>query len=80
MNMIRQHVTLLVMLDLSSAFDTVDLEILDHEFGIKGRVLDWFNSYISKRSQFISVNGGRSSPFHVTILDRTKNFYFNHLL
>jgi hypothetical protein len=59
MNMIRQHVTLLVMLDLISAFDTVDLEILDHEFGIKGRVLDWFYSYISKRSQFISVNGGR---------------------
>ncbi len=64
MNMNRQHVTLLVMLDLSSAVDTVDHDILlrrlNHEFGIKGRVLEWFTSYLSKRSQFISVNGGRS--------------------
>ena len=58
------------MLDLISAFDTVDHEILlgrlNHEFGIQGRVLDWFTSYLSKRSQFISVNGGRSRLFGVT--------------
>ena len=70
MNMNRQHVTLLVMLDLSSAFDTVDHDILlrrlNHEFGIKGRVLEWFTSYLNKRSQFISVNGGRSRLFDVS--------------
>ena len=69
-NMNRQHVTLLVMLDLSSAFDTVDhsilLDRLNNEFGIKGRVLDWFTSYLCKRSQFISVNGGRSRLFSVS--------------
>ena len=70
MNVNRQHVTLLVMLDLSSAFDTVDHDILlrrlNHEFGIKGRVLELFTSYLSKRSQFISVNGGRSRLFDVS--------------
>ena len=70
MNMNRQHVTLLVMLDLSSAFDTVDhgvlLDRLNNEFGIKGRVLQWFTSYLSKRSQFISINGGRSRLFNVS--------------
>ncbi len=70
MNMNRQHVTLLVMLDLSSAFNTVDHDILlrrlNHEFGIKGRVLEWFASYLSKCSQLISVNGGRSRLFDVS--------------
>ncbi len=70
MNMNRQNVTLLVLLDLSSAFDTVDHDILlrrvNHEFGIKWRVLEWFTSYLSKRSQFISVNGGRSRLFDVS--------------
>ena len=70
MNMNRQHVTLLVMLDLSSAFDTIDhgvlLDRLNNEFGIKGRVLEWFTSYLSKRSQFISINGGRSRLFNVS--------------
>lgn len=69
MNMNRQHVTLLIMLDLSSAFDTVDHEILlrrlNVEFGIKGRVLDWFTSYLSGRSQFVSINGGRSRHYDV---------------
>ena len=70
MNMNRQHVTLLVMLDLSSAFDTVDHDILldrlNNEFGIKGRVLEWFTSYLCKLSQFILVNGGRSRLFDVS--------------
>ena len=69
MNMNRQHVTLLVILDLSSAFDTVDHDILlgklNKKFGIKGRVLEWFTSYLSKRSQFISVSSGRSRFFNL---------------
>ena len=42
MNMNQQHVTLLVTLDLSAAFDTIDHVILLkrlHSFGISGRVL-----------------------------------------
>jgi hypothetical protein len=71
MNMNRQHVTLLVILDLSAAIDTVDhhimLERLKSSFGIQDQVVKWFTSYLSNRSQFISVNGGTSKRFEQKI-------------
>ena len=55
------HVTLLVMLDLSAAFDTVNhkilLERIQHDIGISGVPLPWFKSYLSNRSQWIAVQG-----------------------
>ena len=58
-----QHVTLLVMLDLSAAFDTVNLKILlerlQHDISFSGVhvPLQWINSYLSNRSQRIAVQG-----------------------
>ena len=53
-------------MDLSSAFDTVDHDILlarlTSNFGIKGTCLDWFRSYLSSRTQFVSINGTHSDP------------------
>lgn len=57
-NIIKGHVSLLVLLDLSAVFDTVDPEILMHilqtEFGLGGAVLSWFVSYVNHRSQRVS--------------------------
>ena len=58
------HVTLLALLDLSAAFDTVDHDILlhrlNHSYGIGGAVLDWFRSFLSGRQQVISFASQQS--------------------
>lgn len=55
----------IVLLDLSAAFDTVDhnllLSRLSSQFGISGSAINWFNSYLSDRSQVVSVNGVAST-------------------
>ena len=67
MNMNCKHVTLLVLLDLSAAFDTVDHNILlarlKSSIGINGTALNWFTSYLNNRSQRVSLNGFTSDSF-----------------
>ena len=62
-----QRVTLLVLLDLSSAFDTVDHEVLlrrlEITFGIAGAALQWIRSYLACRSQRVLLNGSFSEDF-----------------
>ena len=59
-NIEEQKVTLLVLLDLSAAFDTVNLNILSNifqnHFNISGNVLNWFQSYLQDRDQRIILN------------------------
>ena len=68
-NMNGQHVTLLVLLDLSSAFDTVNHDImirqLEMSFGITGTALQWLRSYLSGRSKHVIVNGERSESLNL---------------
>ena len=49
----------MVLLDQSAAFDTIDhdklLDCLRKWFGVGGRCLDWFKSYLSDRTQFIKI-------------------------
>ena len=57
--------TLLVSLDLSAAFDTIDhsvlLSRLHTSFGISGTALSWLTSYLYSRSQHVRI-GQSSSP------------------
>ncbi|XP_017330014.2 heterogeneous nuclear ribonucleoprotein A0a isoform X1 [Ictalurus punctatus] len=62
-------VSLLVLLDLSAAFDTIDHTILLDRLqnvGIKGTVLSWLRSYLTDRYQFVDVNGDFSMRTEVT--------------
>ena len=67
----RDHskVNLTVFLDLNKAFDTVDHSVLIKKlcaYGVRGKPGDWFESYLTNRKQFCSLNGLRSKARKVT--------------
>lgn len=53
--------TIILLLDLSAAFDTVDheilLDILWYELGFRGDVFRWFVDFLRNRTQAVSVDG-----------------------
>ena len=55
----RGQSTILVSLELSAAFDTIDhgtlLNRLLISFGITGHAHDWIRSYLSNRKQFVRI-------------------------
>ena len=61
--------TFLILLDLSADFDTVDhdllLSFLENNIGLTGSVLSLFQTYLSGRSQCVSVNGVMSEFCHL---------------
>ena len=67
LNMDAQKVTLLVLLDLSAAFDTVRHDILldrlRSSLGVTEKGFNWFKSNLSDRAQCVAVNGGLSDTF-----------------
>ena len=66
----KREVALMVFLDLSAAFDTVDNEILLNRlstiFGIHCGALKWLRSYLTNRTEYILFNGVKSSVRNVT--------------
>ena len=56
---------ILVLLDLSAAFDTVDhdrlLAVLNSRIGITGAALGWFESYLKGRTQHVAIKNVQSS-------------------
>ena len=61
---------MLVLLDLSAAFDMVDHAILvrrlELSFGITGPALEWFRSYLTGRSQHVRLGADKSSITSLT--------------
>ena len=62
----KKGVTILVLLDLSAAFDTIDYNVLFHHMqdllDVHGTPLQWFRSYLSGRLQCVHIKGEFLSP------------------
>ena len=69
----ERKVSVLALLDLSAAFDTIDhsllIQRLELDFGLKGNVLNWFRTYLEDRTQCVKIGTSFSSsvplPFGV---------------
>ena len=62
----QKPMSILALLDLSAAVDTLDhailLRPLESTFGISGVALSWFESYLSDRTQSVVADGLMSTP------------------
>ena len=76
---------MLVLLDLSAAFDTIDHDnlfcILEKYVGICGNALKLFNSYFSNRTQHVQIDNVLSDFAHYLLCSsrigfRTFKFFF----
>ena len=66
----KRHECILVLIDFSSAFDTIDhcilLDRLKMRYGIDGVAHSWFASYISGRSHVVRIGTNESDPVNDT--------------
>ena len=57
----QRQEAILVLLDFSAAFDTIDHDVLlkrlSQRYGITGTALDWIASYMSHRTQSVLIDG-----------------------
>jgi hypothetical protein len=67
----KKSKAVLLLLDLSAAFDTVKhaslLKKLQTQYGIKDTALSWFKSYLADRSTSVKIGDARSKPIDVEI-------------
>ena len=60
----NQKCVVLLLLDMSAAFDTVDHELLlgrmEKRYGVKGNALKWFRSQLQDRKQFVMIDVTKS--------------------
>ena len=66
----KKNHTIAVFCDLKKAFDTCDHTILLlklKKYGVSGTELQWFESYLTKRKQFVNIKGRSSSLLEIDL-------------
>ena len=70
-NMEKKRVTVLTLLDLSAAVDTIDhaalLKLLSSWFRISGIALDWIQSYLYDRGQTVKIGENLSDSYTMSV-------------
>ena len=69
-NLDQGRAVLSIFIDFKKAFDCVDHNILLsklYKYGIRGAAYLWFESYLSNRQQYTSVNNNTSDPAPITV-------------
>ena len=65
--MSKSHMSALILLDLSAAFDTIDqnllLERVKNDYGITGNVLAWLKSYLNERTFSVVIKDSSSKQY-----------------
>ena len=63
----KKKLVLLILLDLSAAFDTIDhailIALLKSLIGVDGKALEWFKSYLAARKQSVLIDDKASDPW-----------------
>jgi hypothetical protein len=66
----KKHHTIAIFCDIKKAFDTVDHKILLKKLsniGVRGIELKWFESYLSKRKQFVNIGSSNSCLLEILL-------------
>ena len=69
LDMDKSEIPFSIFIDLSKAFNTLDHNILINKlqyYGIKGRPLDLFQSYLSNRRQYVQFGNNKSDTTEIT--------------
>ena len=68
----KKQIMMVVTLDLLATFDMVDhnilLTILNRQFGISDKVLEWFNSYLQPRFFRVQIGNTTHNPSNYTLV------------
>ena len=82
----KGNISVLALLDFSSAFDTIDHPILVHrlhtDFGFADTVLQWFSSFLTDRTHYVSLSNHCSALLlytHVILGFSSWPYAFHHV-